>query len=90
MVGNPRYGRFGLVGLTHNVLIDIVAPIAEIAGYILLPLFFLLGAINAAFIFAFVGLFILFGVFYSVTWRSSLRKWSSSAPRTRPTCCASA
>ena len=66
MVGNPRYGRFGLVGLTHNVLIDIVAPIAEIAGYILLPLFFLLGAINAAFIFAFVGLFILFGVFYSV------------------------
>ena len=66
MVGNPRYGRFGLVGLTHNVLIDIVAPIAEIAGYILLPLFFLMGAINAAFIFAFVGLFILFGVFYSV------------------------
>ncbi len=67
MVGNPRFGKFGLLGLTHNILVDVVGPVAEIAGFVLLPLFFLIGAVDAPFMLAFIGLFIVFGVFYSVT-----------------------
>ena len=67
MIGNPRYGRFGLLGLPHNALIDIIAPAAELAGYILLPLFFLVGGVNGEFLLTFFCLFVVFGVFYSVT-----------------------
>ncbi|MBZ4021781.1 glycosyl transferase [Rhodobacter sp. TJ_12] len=66
MIGNPRYGRFGLLGLTHSLLVDLIAPVAEIAGFLLLPLFFAAGAIEGEFLLAFFGLFVVFGVFYSV------------------------
>lgn len=66
MIANPRYGRFGILGLTHNLLVDAIAPAAELAGYLFLPVFYLSGALDGAFLLAFFGLFVMFGVFYSV------------------------
>lgn len=67
MILNPRYGKFGMLGLIHNMLIDVLGPIAEISGYLLLPLFWAIGALNVEFILAFTALFMVFGIFYSVS-----------------------
>lgn len=45
---------------------DVLGPLAELLGYLLLPLFWLAGALNIKFILAFFALFCLFGVFISL------------------------
>lgn len=67
MVLNPRYGKFGMLGLANNFLTDVLGPIAEILGYILLPLFWLIGAIDTAFILAISITFMMLGIFISVS-----------------------
>ncbi|MEJ2756453.1 MAG: glycosyltransferase family 2 protein, partial [Gammaproteobacteria bacterium] len=44
---NPKYGRIGLIAYPLIFIFDILGPLAELAGYVLLPLFYLLGALNA-------------------------------------------
>ncbi len=67
MVGNPRYGRIGLLGFTHAFIVDVLGPIAEVIGYILIPLFWWAGVLNTPFMCAYLALFFLFGVFISVS-----------------------
>ncbi|MEJ2669573.1 MAG: glycosyltransferase family 2 protein [Gammaproteobacteria bacterium] len=62
---NPKYGRIGLIAYPLIFIFDILGPLAELAGYVLLPLFYLLGALNAEFMIAFLCLFFVFGVFIS-------------------------
>ncbi|MGQ7294812.1 glycosyltransferase family 2 protein [Quadrisphaera sp. KR29] len=38
MVGNPRYGRIGLLALPYYVLFELVAPVIELVGVVLTPL----------------------------------------------------
>ncbi|PWJ56090.1 Glycosyltransferase, catalytic subunit of cellulose synthase and poly-beta-1,6-N-acetylglucosamine synthase [Quadrisphaera granulorum] len=38
MIGNPRYGRIGLVALPYFVLFELVAPVIELVGVVLAPL----------------------------------------------------
>jgi cellulose synthase/poly-beta-1,6-N-acetylglucosamine synthase-like glycosyltransferase len=49
MIGNPRYGRIGLVALPYYVLFELFAPVIELAGLILVPLGLVLGAVDPAF-----------------------------------------
>lgn len=65
MLLNPRYGRVGMLGFTNNFIIDVLGPIAEVLGYILIPFFWATGALNVDFILAFMALFFVFGVFIS-------------------------
>lgn len=65
MVLNPRYGKVGMLGFTNNFITDVLGPIAEISGYLLIPLFWATGLLNGDFMLAFVALFFLFGVFIS-------------------------
>ncbi len=37
MIGNPRYGRIGLVALPYYVLFELVAPLLELVGAIVVP-----------------------------------------------------
>ncbi len=55
-----------MLGFTNNFIIDVLGPIAEVIGYLLIPAFWAIGALNIDFILAYVGLFFLFGVFISV------------------------
>ncbi len=48
MVFNPKYGRFGMLAMPNNFLVDVVGPIAEMIGYIALPFFYFLGILNEA------------------------------------------
>ncbi len=65
MLLNPKYGRVGMLGFTNNLIIDVIGPIAEMMGYILLPLFWLTSTLSTPFILAFMALFFVFGVFIS-------------------------
>lgn len=66
MLLNPKYGRVGMLGFSNNFIIDVLGPIAEVIGYLLIPIFWLTGALNVDFILAYMALFFLFGVFISV------------------------
>jgi len=48
MVGNPRYGRIGLVALPYYVVFELFAPVLELAGLVLVPAGYLLGAVDPA------------------------------------------
>lgn len=65
MLLNPKYGKVGMLGFPHNFVVDVLGPVTELAGYILIPFFWLAGALNTDFILAFTALFFLFGVFIS-------------------------
>ncbi len=46
MIGNPRYGRIGLVALPYYVLFELIAPVLELAGAVLVPVGYALGVVN--------------------------------------------
>ncbi|GAA0739897.1 glycosyltransferase family 2 protein [Dactylosporangium roseum] len=55
MILNPRYGRIGLVALPYYVLFELLAPVVELAGVILVPLGLYFGAVDAGFALVFVA-----------------------------------
>ncbi|MEU0555198.1 glycosyltransferase [Dactylosporangium sp. NPDC006015] len=55
MILNPRYGRIGLVAMPYYVLFELLAPIVELAGVVLVPLGLYVGAIDARFALVFVA-----------------------------------
>lgn len=66
MLFNPRYGRIGLLGFAQLLIFDILGPIAEALGYILLPILWALGLLSIGYSLSFLGLVFTFGVFTSV------------------------
>lgn len=66
MLVKRRYGRVGRLGLGHILLLDVVTPIIEVIGYILLPFFWMNGTINTEFFLAYLAMTFAFGVFISV------------------------
>jgi cellulose synthase/poly-beta-1,6-N-acetylglucosamine synthase-like glycosyltransferase len=66
MLFNPRYGRVGFVSFLQILLVDVLGPIAEVAGYALIPLLYALGMISIEYVLAFVAVVFTFGVFVSV------------------------
>lgn len=62
MLANPRYGRIGLVGYTNMLLVDVIGPIAEVLGYLLVPLLWALGLLSLEFLIAFLALSFSFGL----------------------------
>jgi cellulose synthase/poly-beta-1,6-N-acetylglucosamine synthase-like glycosyltransferase len=53
MLGNPRYGRVGLVAVPYYWLFELLAPVVELAGVLLVPLGLLLGVVDAGYAAAF-------------------------------------
>jgi cellulose synthase/poly-beta-1,6-N-acetylglucosamine synthase-like glycosyltransferase len=66
MLFNPRYGRIGFLGFGHILIVDVVGPVMEVLGYILMPLFWLLGVLSAEHLLAYTALVFVYGVFISV------------------------
>jgi len=65
MLANPRYGRVGLIGFTNMLLIDVISPIAEVLGYILVPLLWAMGLLSVEYFIVFLALSFSFGVVVS-------------------------
>lgn len=66
MLFNPRYGRIGFLGLGQMLLVDVVGPIMEVLGYILMPAFWLLGVLDVGYLLAFTALVFTYGICISV------------------------
>ena len=66
MIGNPRYGRIGLLAMPQIVLEDILGPPAELIGYLVLPAAALLGLLDPMMAVAFFFVSVVFGCALSV------------------------
>lgn len=65
MLFNPRYGRLGLVAMPYFFLFEALAPVVEVLGYAMLPVFHLLGLLNPDFALLFLLLAVGYGVLLS-------------------------
>jgi cellulose synthase/poly-beta-1,6-N-acetylglucosamine synthase-like glycosyltransferase len=66
MLFNPKYGRAGMLGLSKVFFFDFVAPLVELAGYVLMPTMWLLGLLSFKFFAAYLAAAFAFGVAISV------------------------
>lgn len=62
MTFNPRYGRIGFVGFGHIVLVDVVGPLIEVLGYVLVPLLWALNLLALPWLLAFLAATFTFGI----------------------------
>lgn len=67
MIGNPRYGRIGLVALPYYVVFELLAPFIELAALLLLPLGLWADAINTGFALEFVLVAYGYGMLVSLS-----------------------
>ncbi len=66
MLFNPRYGRIGMIGFGHILLVDVLGPLVEVLGYVLVPLLWGLGLLELPWFLAFLAVTFTLGVFLSV------------------------
>lgn len=65
MLFNPAYGKLGIIGMGFSLLVDVLGPLAEVLGYILVPVFWFSGVLDTSYALAFLALIFSFGVFVS-------------------------
>lgn len=66
MIGNPRYGRIGMVAMPLMVLEDVLGPPLELIGYLVFPIAYALGILAPSTALAFLCLTFVFGTGISV------------------------
>ncbi|MEJ5338135.1 MAG: glycosyltransferase [Aquificaceae bacterium] len=66
MLFNPRYGRIGMFALPYYLLFEVLGPIIELIGYIMVPSAYVLGLISYKFFLLFLLLAVVYGSFLSV------------------------
>jgi cellulose synthase/poly-beta-1,6-N-acetylglucosamine synthase-like glycosyltransferase len=67
MIGNPRYGSLGLVGLPFLLFFEFVGPVIEVLGPVTVLGWFLLGQLSLAFAITFFMVSLLLGIFLSLS-----------------------
>ncbi|GAB2682535.1 glycosyltransferase family 2 protein [Thalassiella azotivora] len=67
MVGNPRYGRIGLVALPYYWVFELAAPLVELLGVVLVPLGLLTGAVDLQYALVFLLVAYAFALLVSLT-----------------------
>ena len=67
MVFNPKYGPAGTLGMGYFFLFDILGPIIELAGLLLVPVSFWMGQVTWDFFLAWLALTFTYGVFLSAS-----------------------
>jgi cellulose synthase/poly-beta-1,6-N-acetylglucosamine synthase-like glycosyltransferase len=66
MIGRPKYGTVGLVSLPGFVLFEMLSPLVEFSGYLLLPFLYWSGLFNLSYAVTLLTLSLLYGVLVSV------------------------
>ncbi len=66
MLFNPRYGRIGFIGFGHILIVDVLGPLIEVLGYVLIPLLWAVGLLAVDYLLAFLAITFAFGIFVSV------------------------
>jgi hypothetical protein len=65
MLLNRRYGRIGVFTMPYYVFFEILGPVVEITGYIVVPCSYFLGLLDLQFFLLFIVLALFYGVFLS-------------------------
>ena len=66
MLFNPRYGRVGFLAFGQILLFDVIGPVVELFGYVLMPLMWMLGVLSVDYLLAFLAVTFALGVAVSV------------------------
>jgi cellulose synthase/poly-beta-1,6-N-acetylglucosamine synthase-like glycosyltransferase len=66
MIGRPRYGTVGLVSLPAFALFEMLSPLIEFSGYVLLPILWWNGLLDASYAGMFLVLSLIYGALVSV------------------------
>ncbi len=66
MAFSPRFGRIGLFGLPLFVWFDVVGPILDLGGLVVLPILWAVGLLDPALLFAFLAVFVGCGIALSM------------------------
>jgi len=65
LIGNPRYGAVGLLAMPGFLAFELLGPIVEFSGYVLLPLLWLAGVLSVQYALAFLLLAVLYAALVS-------------------------
>lgn len=65
MIGRPKYGSVGMVALPGFVMFEMLSPLVELSGYVLLPILWMLGLLSPSGAFVFFVLAIMYTVLVS-------------------------
>lgn len=66
LILNPKYGKVGMLALPYYLIFEVLSPIVEFLGYILLPFYFILGYINVKFFTLYLIVTFLYGIILSI------------------------
>jgi cellulose synthase/poly-beta-1,6-N-acetylglucosamine synthase-like glycosyltransferase len=66
MMLNPKYGRLGFFAMPFFLFVELLSPIIELGGYLILTISFFMGVINVQFALLFLTAAILLGMILSV------------------------
>ena len=66
MIGSPRYGAVGMNAMPQFVLFDVISPVLEVIGLILVPLCWWAGILSLEFLLAYCALVFAFGICISM------------------------
>ncbi|HEX9932471.1 MAG TPA: glycosyltransferase family 2 protein [Allosphingosinicella sp.] len=66
MALNPRYGRIGMLGFGHILVMDIVSPLLEVIGYLTIPLFWYVGLLSYEYLIGYAAIVFGLGTFTSI------------------------
>jgi cellulose synthase/poly-beta-1,6-N-acetylglucosamine synthase-like glycosyltransferase len=67
MIFNPVYGRLGLFVIPYYLFFEMLGPVVEFTGYIIVPLSYLVGLLSTEYLILFLTLAIVYGIFLSTT-----------------------
>jgi len=66
MLGNPRYGAVGLLAMPYFLVFEMLGPLVELSGFVLVPLSYALGILDLAVLQAFFAASVLYAVVVSI------------------------
>jgi cellulose synthase/poly-beta-1,6-N-acetylglucosamine synthase-like glycosyltransferase len=65
MIGRRRYGSVGLISLPGFLMFEMLSPLIELSGYLLMPVLLVLGLLNPAGAYAFFVLTVMYTILVS-------------------------
>ena len=63
---NPRYGVIGMISFPFFVFFELIGPLVELSGLVMISVSYLVGYLDAGFMLLFIGVSMLFGSLISV------------------------
>lgn len=66
MLMNPKYGQVGTFGFLNILLTDVLGPVVELFGFLLIPMLWISGLLSFEYLLAFLAVTVTFGVSISV------------------------